>query len=227
MYSAVNITRCSGGRQLRPMNEQASARVRRLVAWLHKNRRDLTENGKPSPTKIAAETGRKVSYWSDVLRGDAKSFGAVAARAVEDALQIPPFSLEGIDIGQHPSRGVDHQKTQPAHTVTPSIEWRTIVGSEKLPEQFTTTVPDGAMGARVRAGTACIFRTDTVPRFGDGVLVTDKHGELHFRLYAQGDRPGHWRAKADDNRAYRDLDSDDDALTVVAVFHGVMGRWSE
>lgn len=190
----------------------------------------------PSQAALARACRVSKPTVTDWLNGDTKTLKAESARLAaayfgcdRDWIGQGIGSPRWLDIGQHPSRGVDHQKTQPAHTVTPSIEWRAIVKGEKLPEQFTATVPDGAMAARVRAGTECIFRTDTEPRFGDGVLAKDKHGELHFRLYAQGDRPGHWRAKADDNRAYRDLDSEDDGLTVVAVFHGViaMGRWSE
>ena len=190
------------------------------------------------PSQAALARACKVSKPSvtDWLNGKTKTLSAETARLAagyfgcdRDWIGQGIGAPNWLDIGQHPSKGVAHQKTHPAHTVTPSIEWRTIVGREKLPEQFTTTVPDGAMASRVRAGTECVFRSDTEPRFGDGVLVKDKHGELHFRLYAQGDRPGHWRAKADDTRAYRDLDSENDGLTVVAVFHGVisMGRWSE
>lgn len=99
------------------------------------------------------------------------------------------------------------------------------MGTEKLPEQFTSTVPDDAMSAHIRAGTECIFRSDLVPRYGDGVLVVDKHQQLHLRLYAQGDRPGHWLAKADNKAAFRDLDSEADGLRVLAVAAGEVKRW--
>ncbi len=78
------------------MDDTAQARVRRLVGWIKRNRRDLLSNqGDPAPSALATATGRAHSYWSDVLRLAHTSFGDRAARTVEDALGIPHLYLEG------------------------------------------------------------------------------------------------------------------------------------
>ncbi len=78
------------------MDDTAHSRVRRLVGWIKRNRRDLlSSQGEPSPGSLALATDKTVSYWSDVLRLTQKSFGDRAARSVEDALGIPHLYLEG------------------------------------------------------------------------------------------------------------------------------------
>lgn len=80
------------------MTPEASIRVQRLVRWVKANKRDLLDaGGGVSPTKLAAATNRRPSYWSDVLRGDesGKSFGDKAAREVEGLLGMPHLHLDG------------------------------------------------------------------------------------------------------------------------------------
>lgn len=80
------------------MDDAASARVGRLITWIKAHHKEaLDQDGQPSATWLAARTGKKVSYWSDVLRigTSGKSFGASSARATEDALKMSPLYLEG------------------------------------------------------------------------------------------------------------------------------------
>jgi len=78
------------------LDETARARIERLVKWVKLHRKDLCDaDGEPSSTKLAAESHRRPSYWSDVLRLRKPSFGARAARDAEDAFGIPPLHLDG------------------------------------------------------------------------------------------------------------------------------------
>jgi len=80
------------------MDDDGVARVDRLVAWCKAHHREhLDESGKPIVEWLVAQTGKKASYWSDVLRirSSGKSFGARAAREVEAKLKMPDLYLEG------------------------------------------------------------------------------------------------------------------------------------
>lgn len=77
------------------LEEAAAARVTRLKAWIKKHRNKLLgPDGDVAPSKVASETEKKTSYWSDVLRGE-KPFAASAARMAEAKLGIPHLHLEG------------------------------------------------------------------------------------------------------------------------------------
>lgn len=81
------------------MPPEAASRVLRLLRWIETNRKDLlTQAGDVSPSLLAAATGKKASYWSDVLRHKEsnKSFGDKAARQTESELSMPPMHLEGV-----------------------------------------------------------------------------------------------------------------------------------
>lgn len=111
-------------------------------------------------------------------------------------------------------------------TLLPQLNWESIVGLKELPAKFITTVPDAAMRDHVQPGTPCIFRASSTSNVGDGILVIDSNDMLHLRLHAQGDRPGHFIAKAD-NQAFKTLDSEADGLRVVAVFEHALKGWGE
>ena len=69
------------------------------MRWIKSRRKDLlATDGEVSPSLLAGETGKKPSYWSDVLRHErsSKSFGDKTARQAEEALQMPTLYLEGI-----------------------------------------------------------------------------------------------------------------------------------
>jgi len=108
-----------------------------------------------------------------------------------------------------------------------STAWEAILAIKRkadLPPHFRVQMPDDAMAPRVRAGTFVTFDRDATARPGDGVLVRDKSGAVHLRIYRTG-RPGDWEAHADNN-AYQPLDSRRDGLEVLAVLVAVESRWS-
>jgi hypothetical protein len=130
----------------------------------------------------------------------------------------------------HPAkRAVDQSMSQYGPTVARRITiltWDEVMASGELPAFFSTTAPDDAMAPRASAGQEVAFATGIDPRPGAGVLIEDRHGQRHLRLYVQGSRPGHWIARAE-NPAYRSFDSEADGLKVLAVLRGVMKGWEE
>jgi len=130
--------------------------------------------------------------------------------------------VEGAGDGQK----IDQFLSDLTASISHSVEWGSIVPLKRLPPQFVSTVPDDAMCDHVRAGTRCIFRAASTSSIGQGVLVVDKHKQLHLRMHTEGDGPHHWIAAAD-NKAYRSYDSIKDELRVVAVFEHALKGWNE
>lgn len=106
----------------------------------------------------------------------------------------------------------------------PELTWGVNV-SRPLPAEFRMRIPEGALAPLVPAETIVLFKTGLGPVAGDGILVEDASGTLHFRRYRAG-TPGRWQAYAM-NEAYRTLDSEDDHLTLLAVYSGAEIRLSE
>lgn len=81
------------------MNAEAHARITRLKRWIKANRAtELCDDaGEPSAPLIAKKypDGLKANQWSDILAERKDSFGAKAARKVEQILGIPDLHLEG------------------------------------------------------------------------------------------------------------------------------------
>lgn len=113
---------------------------------------------------------------------------------------------------------------QKAETV-PSTTWEQIEmgGAQSV---FRLPIETVEMEPRVKRGTWCQFDKRLAPdaRPGDGVLITDKSGALHFRVYKAGSA-GAWEAHAS-NENFKPLTSTADGLTVIAVLTAVEGRWS-
>lgn len=90
-----------------------------------------------------------------------------------------------------------------------------------LPEHFTLDMPDDSMSPATPRGTRLIFdRAESAPTPGHGVLVIDSHGDFYIRRYQQG-AGGRWIAQAT-NTAYAPLESDRDALRIIAIVTGRM-----
>lgn len=93
------------------LREQAKRRVELLVGYLKRFRKHLLDDkGEPSPAALAKQTGKAVTYWSDVLRipnGAERSFAAAAARMAEAKLDMPSLYLEG---GGWPFEDVDQAR---------------------------------------------------------------------------------------------------------------------
>lgn len=103
----------------------------------------------------------------------------------------------------------------------------TMVLLGELPEKFVFALLDDAMGEHGRAGTEVLFHAAADAKFGAGVLVRDGAGDLHVRRKAQGRGANHWIAAAPNRAVYRDLDSEADQLTILAVWRGVVNRGLE
>lgn len=101
------------------------------------NLRDLKQQKGWGPVDFAREFGRRVSYWSDVLRADTsnKSFGEKVARSVEEKLGLPRHALDNPDCFRRshaavgtahrleergPTYGVDHSLSHPAAEDAPT-----------------------------------------------------------------------------------------------------------
>lgn len=148
------------------------------------------------------------------------------------ALQVPPMWLE-LGQGDEPdwenpttwSSGVAHWLSHLRPQTVPSITREQLMTEfkESPPELFRIAAFDEAMSPRVRPGAVLTFSTAETPRPGDGVLVRDAAGDVHFREYLMG-RPGAWVAHAE-NRLYQPMESDRDGLEVIAVLLSVDARW--
>lgn len=97
----VNTVRCSPLMSTRAMDEEGQARIDRLIQWCLDHGLATSENGKRVVPKAFAdlmaskEVKGRDSYWMGVLDKAGRSFGAKKAREVEQALQMPPFFLDG------------------------------------------------------------------------------------------------------------------------------------
>ena len=76
------------------MDPASKGRVQLLHEWCASHPSLQGDDGRPSIQALAKATGRLPQYWSDILR-DAKTFGAIAARATEKSLGMPALHLEG------------------------------------------------------------------------------------------------------------------------------------
>lgn len=131
-----------------------------------------------------------------------------------------------IDGRDPPTDGVAQIVSQPRHTLLPQLSWEQVVGGTDLPEVFMTEAPDDAMAPIARRGRVIVWSTKRSISPGCGVLVKDRDGRYFVRQLHQGRDPSHFRA-VPSNPAYATLDSIDDALVVVAVWHGLLGGLEE
>lgn len=96
-----------------------------------------------------------------------------------------------------------------------------------LTGSFIACAPDDAMAPDLaREGHALLFEVGYPVKPGSGVIVKDKTGALYLRQYREGSSPGQWVAHAT-NANYRNLFSDTDELTIVAVVRAPMRGWED
>jgi hypothetical protein len=138
-------------------------------------------------------------------------FSADEARKVAEAKGLVPA---GTGVAQPMS--LTNIKVAPQR-----VQWRNLMSLE-LPDEFRTEAPDDALAPRLRAGQGLTLDTRVQPRAGDAVLVSDRTGALHLRIYTPG--VGRWEGQVE-NKAYLVLDSERDGLQVKAVLTAVEGRW--
>lgn len=89
-----------------------------------------------------------------------------------------------------------------------------------LPKRFTLEMPDDAMGPSTPKGTVLVCETGSAAIIGHGVVVRDRHGDIHVRRYVQG-VGGRWTAQAA-SAAYASLTLEEDALEIIAIVKGKM-----
>ena len=150
------------------------------------------------------------------------------APALAKALQVSLDELVGNtphQAGETPQskQAVARNLSQSDVTICPVIPWETLMTTDSLPPRFEVLMPDDSMTPRVRAGQPITFSSRETPRPGDGVLVRDGHGHYYVRIYRQR-TASTWECHAL-NDAYTAMESERDALTVLAVVVGVPARW--
>ena len=85
----------------KPMDDDAKARVDRLVTWCIERGIATSEDGKRLVPKLFAEHASSVglegrdTYWMGILAKGQRPFAAKKARLVEDALKMPRLYLDG------------------------------------------------------------------------------------------------------------------------------------
>lgn len=184
-------------------------------------------------TTLAKHLG--VSYQAVKKVLDGKS-GAFTAKNNDEAAAFLGVTSHWLSSGRKPKRATPaqnhqnmgagfpdvpslaHQLSEPIRQTVPSIVWEQLMSEDQkgaLPPVFRVAMPDDSMVPRIRQGAVLILSTELTPEVGDGVLVRDGTGQVHFRQYRAG-RPGVWEAYAF-NENYRPLESGRDGLVVLAV----------
>ena len=127
---------------------------------------------------------------------------------------------------QHANEGlasytVAHAKSQPQSSDDlPYLSWESLMGN--VPDSlFVLVLRDDALGSKFPRGTAVVWSKSRRPAPGRLVLVRDKHGRDHARMYQEHPEPGAWTAAAL-NPAFASFDPREDGLTVLAVHRGVL-----
>lgn len=190
-----------------------------------------TKGEKVSKAELARACGIKSPSVNNWFSGETKSLeGSNLVRAAE-YLRVnvawlasgsgpmyakPPPSV-GADL---PSVAHDLSQTSPT-VVPPEVSWELLM-TGTLPERFTLTLKDDALGEQGRKGEAAEFVTGIEPIQGRGVLFRTSKGEAYVRIY-QARTGGRWTAISKDRDAHASLDSLVDELEVLAVMAGV--RW--
>ena len=179
---------------------------------------------------LAAASNMKQGDISKIENGKISQTTGIAR--IAHAVRVPPLWLE-LGQGDEPdwenpttwSSGVAQFMSQLRPQTVPSITREQLMSEfrDSPPEVFRLAAFDEAMAPRVKPGAVLTFSTSEEPRPGDGVLIRDASGAVHFREYLMG-RPGVWVAHAE-NRLYQPMESDRDGLEVIAVLLSVDARW--
>lgn len=200
---------------------------RELVTFGQRVRYARTQR-KIKQEQLAAAAQMRQPDISKIERGDTKETPAIARLA--RALGVDAQWLE-LGVGPEPDwaapldGGGAHAVSLSSLETVPSTTWEQLemtTGTE-LPRTFRICIEDNSMEPRVRPGAWVHFNSRETARPGDGVLVRDRTGKVHFREYRAGP-PGSWQAHAE-NASYAPLESVRDGLQVLAVLMAVEARW--
>lgn len=208
------------------MNESLQDRLAEVMAATGWGHADLM--------RVTGQSSSVVSQWLGKGSKIIQSIGKMeAAEAIERG---SGFSALWVAKGIGPkTRGRPSEEgvAQVDHAVShlpfqdPTLTREDLMKLETLPDRFVFVLEDDAMGTFGRAGTEVYFHAAQTAKPGAGVLVRDGSGELHVRRKAQGRGGDHWIAAAPNKGVYRDLDSEADKLTILAVWRGVVNRGLE
>lgn len=189
----------------------------------------LEELGAPTPGDIAeacSVTEQAVSNWKRTGKVDKHNLAVLARLMRRDVAwflvnrsrgEPPPQEL-------HQAQTLSHVESMLSMT---TLTWTQMMTTgEILPDIFKLQIQTDEMAPRVSIGAWVQFSAALASqvRPGDGVLLRDSSGGIHFRIYKAA-RPGIWEAHAE-NRNYEPLISDRDGLSVLAVLIAVEERWS-
>lgn len=175
------------------------------------------------PSKLAQLLGKPnlKSHLSNLRKGK-RGMGDDLAADIEDALSLGRGWMDR----QHTVAGELSPTYEVAHNTShqlvshalPLMPWEAIVQG-KVPEVFRAVLADDALAPEYPAGTEIVWTTKRRAAPGRLILVQDRHGQVHARQCHQGRAPGQWIA-APINPAYLTFDSQEEALTLVAVYKG-------
>lgn len=197
---------------------------------------DLLKTTGWSATKLATVAGvsRSAVYqWQGKTSTPVQSIKLAHALAIQDASGVSAqWIAEGIgqkfvDQAQPgatktPREGDAYKPAIKAHKIQRSTPWEDLVRMDSIDGELRTVAPDDALAPRLRRGQVVVLDGSAAPETGDGVLVADKVGGRHLRIYRQ--LVGRWEA-VPTNDSYPTLDSERDGLRVIAVIVGVLARW--
>lgn len=151
-----------------------------------------------------------------------RDMGNKLASDIEDALRLGRgwMDQQHLSPGEPiPGYGVAHQTSHPTvFDSLPTIQWERILNNE-VPDLFCSALPDDALAPEFPKGTAIVWTTRRRVAPGRIALVKDRHGQLHARICHQGRAPGQWIA-APTNPAFISFDSQEEGLSVIAVYKG-------
>lgn len=220
VYANVNtvcINNSLSEGKMRPMHDS----IKRLLAAARQATRDTA-----APVTDFKTLGRHmevspqtITNWKD--RGVSRD-GAIKAE------RLYRVSVDWVLTGQNPGNTsqTDGTMAQPlsldGHTVPPRLLLWGDMNTKNLPAEFRVALIDDAMAPDFPSGRVIEFDSRLAPRFGELVLICDKAGTPHFRLYKQAPG-GSWEGSAS-NRAFLDLLPSRDGAKVVAVMTGYVVR---
>lgn len=184
------------------------------------------ERAKKSRKALATALGISVAAVGQVINRQSKGFGL---ENNSKAAQFLGVSSDWLATGMGDS---SIHTTQEAHAVSylpfddPVLTKEDLMAGGEKPARFIYALEDDSMGKFGKAGDQVLFDREKPWRVGSGVLVATSSGEVHVRRVAQGRNDGHWLA-VPVNPLYRQLDSEQDGLTVIGVWKSNLDKGLE
>ena len=205
--------------RLKAARTQCGVTQGRLAELVGLNQSDISklERGSMRSTTAIARLAHALgtdAEWLELGDGIAPAWAhALDGPVFPSADQHPPQLSAEIAKARQVSQSA--VKIAPNVMTTDGVAAAMLAGN--LPNLFTMPLPDAAVGA---AGTAVLWAKDWPAKPGQWILIRDRHGQLHVRLYGQGKRPGQWVAYSDSS-AFANFSSDEDAIELLATRVGL------